>query len=271
MPPSVDARVVPSPRAVTAKDIELTVPSTGPVSVRAYGPLSRDRDVLVWVHGGSWARGSVEEWHPAYVELQRSLPVTLVAARYRSSFEASHPAQLIDVRRALRAVRSLIGEALLIAGGDSAGGTLVAHAAASFPSLIDAQVLTYPPMDPTCASPTYDDTTEFPSRDWMLAAWAGYAGSATPGDLANASPISKPPDARVPPTSLLVGSRDPVRGDVERYASWLRTAGVAAELTISNDVCHGDFLRTGRNPVHDWIVTATRRHLHQTVRQGERQ
>jgi acetyl esterase len=238
--------------------------------VRAYGPFTRGDDVLVWVHGGSWSHGSVEAWHPAYVELQRSLPLTLIAARYRSSHEASHPAQLIDVQATLRAVRGVIGEANLLAGGDSAGGTLVAHAASASSALVDAQLLAYPPMDPTCASPTYDDTTEFPSRGWMRAAWAAYAGSATPEGLASASPLSAPPHARVAPTSLLVGTRDPVRGDVEAYASLLRGAGVATQIMIRDDVCHGDFLRVGRNPVRDWIVTATRRHLH-AGREGARQ
>lgn len=239
--------------------------------MRAYGPLTRDRDVLVWVHGGSWAHGSVEAWHPAYVELQASLPLTLIAARYRSSYEASHPAQLIDVMATLRAVRTAVGDPILIAGGDSAGGTLVAHAASVSPALIDAQILAYPPMDPTCASPTYDDTTEFPSRGWMLNAWAAYAGSTTPKGLADASPLTQPLHAGVAPTSLLVGSRDPVRGDVEGYASSLRDAGVATQITVSDDVCHGDFLRIGRNPVHDWIVTETHRHRQQAHTEGERQ
>lgn len=270
MPPPADARVVPSTPVVGPRDLLLGSSTTGPVSVRSYGPLTRDRDVLVWVHGGSWAHGSVEAWHAAYVALQASLPLTLIAARYRSSYEAPHPAQLIDVMATLRAVRTAVGDSILIAGGDSAGGTLVAHAASVSTALIDAQILAYPPMDPTCASPTYDDTTEFPSRGWMLNAWAAYAGSATPEGLANASPLAEPLHAGVAPTSLLVGSRDPVRGDVEGYASSLRDAGVATQITVSDDVCHGDFLRIGRNPVRDWIVTATRHHL-QAVREGARQ
>lgn len=252
---SIDAR----PHPVT--ELRLPVSPRRTAHVRCYGELTALAPVLVWAHGGSWAHGSVEAWHEAFASLRRQLPVTLVALRYRPSFQAPFPAAVTDIGEALAAVRHQIGAARLLAGGDSAGATLIAHAAAREPALVDAQLLAYPPIDPTCASPTYDHTAEFPSRGRMRAAWAAYAGGSDQEHLAAASPLATPVTADVAPASLLVGVGDPVRGDVELQAARLRRAGVPTRLTVSASVCHGDFLRPGANRVHDWVAAETRHHL----------
>lgn len=255
MPPSTHVRT----HVVT--ELHLPVSPRRTALVRSYGELVSLAPVLVWAHGGSWAHGSVEAWHDAYAALQRQLPVPLVALRYRSSLQAPFPAALTDVSEALAAVRERVGSAPLLAGGDSAGATLVTHVAAREPGLVDAQLLAYPPMDPMCASQTYDHTSEFPSRTRMRAAWAAYAGGNDEQRLAAASPLALPLRADVAPASLLVGSSDPVRGDVELQAERLRRAGVPTRLTVSPAVCHGDFLRPGPNHVHDWVAAEARHHL----------
>lgn len=255
MSSSTDAR--PHPVA------ELRLPISGhrATHVRCYGELSALAPVLVWVHGGSWAHGSVEAWHDAYSALRRQLPVTLVALRYSPSFLAPFPAALTDVAEALRSVRDQVRAAPLLAGGDSSGASLVAHAAARDPGIVDAQLLAYPPIDPWCASTTYDHTSEFPSRTRMRAAWMAYAGGDDEQRLQAASPLAAPVAAEVAPASLLVGAADPVRGDVELHAERLRRAGVPTRLTVSPAVGHGDFLRPGPNRVHDWVAAETRYHL----------
>lgn len=255
MRPSTDVR--PHPVA----EVRLPVGRNRATPVRCYGEFAALAPVLVWVHGGSWAHGSVEAWHEAYSALCRQLPVTLVALRYTPSFVAPFPAALTDISEALAAVRDRVRAAPLLAGGDSAGATLVAHAAAREPGIVDAQLLAYPPIDPTCLSTTYDHTPEFPSRDRMRAAWAAYAGGDDEQHLAAASPLATPVSGTVAPASLLVGADDPVRGDVELHAERLRRAGVPTRLTVSPAVGHGDFLRPGPNPVHDWVAAETLYHL----------
>lgn len=258
------------PPPTQVHDVDLPV-AVGQVPLRVYGRLDADTDVLAWVHGGSWAHGSVEAWHEAYLALSRGLPLILVAAHYRSSYRAPFPAQLVDVRAALTAVRSVIGTGVLLAGGDSAGATLVAHGTADDPALVDGQLLAYPPIDPTCTSPTYDGTRAFPSRDRMRSAWARYAGTSSPDGLARVSPLAAGVGPALPPTSLLVGAGDPVRGDVEAYAARLREAGVTTRLDVSARVEHGDFLRTdAANAVHDWVVREAGHHLSRTRPRGER-
>lgn len=257
------------PRPTYVIDVRLPT-HAGKVPLRVYGDLAGDGNVLVWAHGGSWAHGSVNAWHPAYLALSRSLPLTLVALHYRSTYQAPFPAQLLDVRAALGAVRALTTGAVL-AGGDSAGATLVGHAAACEHGLVDGQLLVYPPIDPTCASTTYDRAGGFPSRDAMRRAWRLYAGTSAPLGLARASPLAAGIDRGLPPTSLLVGAHDPVRGDVEAYGAQLSAAGVATRLEVRSDIGHGDFLRDDvGNAVHEWVAREARHHLSQTSAEGER-
>ena len=250
------------PRPTRVRDVLLPAPG-GPVPLRIYGDLQRGSDVLAWAHGGSWAHGSVQAWHPAYLALSRTLPVTttLVAVHYRSAYLEPFPAQLLDVGAALRAVR-VATTGMVLAGGDSAGATLVRHPVAFQPALVDGQLLVYPPIDPTCASTTYDHIGGFPSRDMMRTAWARYAGTTAPAGLARTSPLAAGVDPALAPTSLLVGASDPVRGDVETYSAILRAAGVRTRLEVRRDIVHGDFLRedTG-NAVHAWVAHEIRHHL----------
>jgi acetyl esterase/lipase len=96
-----------------------------------YLPPSRPAPVCLWVHGGGWARGS-----RSARAAERLLPVAragvaVAAVEYRLSGEAAFPAQLDDVRSAVRWVRrnaadlGLAAERVGVWGG-SAGGHLAA-------------------------------------------------------------------------------------------------------------------------------------------------
>jgi len=95
--------------------------------------------VVVWVHGGGWAEGD-RRYPPSTVPVGAlfggllAAGLAVASVDYRHSLEAPHPAQLHDVKAALRYVRRFAGE-LGVDGdriglwGESAGGHLAALAA----------------------------------------------------------------------------------------------------------------------------------------------
>lgn len=277
MPPLSDVPRSPPPASRTGsragRDV-LLAPRLPPA--RLWGTPDPTGPLLVWLHGGSWAFGSVEGWSDTLSMLSLDVGLPVVAPRYPTSLEQPFPAQLEQVGEALEVLRGLTSGPVLV-GGDSAGATLVAHLAARAPHLMDRQLLAYPPFEPACADAGFDDPAVFPSRERMLWAWRTYAGLGAgpdarpedgPDEAAHALRACTPLHATQPcppvPASLLVGEGDPVRGEVERYTARLRAAGGAVRLSVREHLEHGDFLRGAPHDprlVHHWVADETARHL----------
>ncbi|MGA8117739.1 MAG: alpha/beta hydrolase [Actinocatenispora sp.] len=100
-------------------------------------PMGRSEvPVVVWIHGGAWLHGSHKD-QPGPVpsrQIRASLldaGIAVAAVQYRLSGEAVYPAQLHDVKAAVRWLRHHAGvlgldPARFAAWGDSAGGHLAA-------------------------------------------------------------------------------------------------------------------------------------------------
>ncbi|MFF9915658.1 alpha/beta hydrolase [Streptomyces sp. NPDC013457] len=227
--------------------------STHAVPVRIHRP-DRASGWLVWAHGGSWRSGSSREWHDACSHLASVARCTVISVDYRLT-PHRHPAALHDVLIALdwaQAQATKEGQPPRLAvGGDSAGGTLAACAALvrrdrGWP--LTAQVLAYPPLDPTCSADSYRETHGFPTRDGMIAAWQAYRGEGAPisweGIRLPSTPLEAATLAGTPPTVLAVGDLDPVADDVQHYVGLLRDAGTAVQFRLFSGMAHGAF-RTG--------------------------
>jgi len=94
-----------------------------------YLPKSKPRaPLIVWVHGGAWRSGSRKH---VPVETLRDAGYAVASVDYRLSTEAKFPAQIHDIKAAIRFLRAhgkqwrLPTQKILIAG-DSAGGHLAA-------------------------------------------------------------------------------------------------------------------------------------------------
>ena len=118
---------------------------------------------VVWAHGGSWARGSAEQWHAPCADLAVRSSCVVVSVDYRLAPRHLFPAPVDDVVTAMawaqqQMVQVGTDPALLAVGGDSAGGTLAACAALAWRDQghpLGAQVLAYPPLDPQCSAASY--------------------------------------------------------------------------------------------------------------------
>lgn len=242
-------------------------------------PGPRPAPVIVWIHGGSWRTGSRLDL-PAPLAaagfagriLRRSY--ALAAVEYRLSREAVFPAQLHDVKAAIRWLRAFAGELGLApdrfaAWGESAGGHLAALAGLTgspaarpvpggsgpelegdnglpgVPSAVQAVVDWYGPVD------LVGD-----ERHWAAARAAGHPHAAGDGEApdewllggrrserraeaAVASPV-RYAHPGAPPFVCVHGTADPIvpYAQSELLASALRAHGVRCDLHPVPDAGH---------------------------------
>jgi len=92
------------------------------------GPATRRMPVLVWIHGGAWAIGKKEDTVPLE---WLGLGYAIASVDYRLSRDAIFPAQLQDVKAAVRWLRAQADRYArdperIVVWGESAGGHLAA-------------------------------------------------------------------------------------------------------------------------------------------------
>lgn len=207
------------------------------------------RSVLL-IHGGGWANGDRSQLRGYGIGLGRR-GFVCVAGEYRLSGEAHWPAQLHDVKAALRFMRSE-HEALgldpdkISVSGNSAGAHLALMVAgtpnhARFegeggnPGLATdcaAAIAIYPP-------------TSLGGGEKMLGGpiAALFGPNADAADVLEASPLAHAKNAKsadFPPTQLIHGNRDttvPSEQSLEMYRA-LEAAGAPVELHLFNGAGH---------------------------------
>ncbi|GIF73443.1 alpha/beta hydrolase [Asanoa siamensis] len=207
--PALSGRLDP---AVRVADLYLPL-GGGPTLVRVYqtgpGPL------LLWLHGGGFVGGSVRDLDHVCSRLARLAGRTVVSLEYRLAPEHPYPAALDDTYDAMCWLAAhgavLGGDGRLAAGGQSAGGALVAGATLRARDeggpRLDRQVLCYPVLD-VPAEPSWADRQYLP-------------GATAP---VHAAPLRAGSLAGLPPTLLVAAGRDPLRHDAAAYAERLEDA-----------------------------------------------
>lgn len=237
---------------------ELAIPGpAGPIAARAYRPRAeRPFGVLVWLHGGGFAFGSLDESDADARVLANASGCLVVTVDYRLAPEHPFPAGVEDCFAALRWVAEHAAELdagglPLAVGGDSAGGSLAAAATLlardrGGPSLA-CQLLVYPMT--LCRS------LELPSRrahaEGLFATmaaiehlWELYLPDPADGANPLASPLLAPSLAGLPPAIVVTAEYDVLCDEGERYAWRLAEAGVPVTLRRWLGVLHG-FLQQG--------------------------
>ena len=130
---------------------DVTVPGeAGPVRARVYRPTNADNAPMVLlIHGGGWAFGSIEETEPLARYLAAESGAVVVSTSYRLAPEHPFPAGLHDCEATLKWMlsegRKFGGDpSRLAVGGGSAGGNLAAVVAMRAPpGTFKAQLLFY--------------------------------------------------------------------------------------------------------------------------------
>ena len=210
---------------------------------------------IVIVHGGGWREGSKEQLRGYGILLSREGFVCL-CAEYRLSQEEKWPAQIQDIKCAIRYIRANsddldINPSCIGVSGNSAGGHLSLMAGlknydnsfdgeggnSHVSSEVKAICAIYPPTE----------IRKFENTDPIFDAYKALMGdNAKEAAYANASPLHKI-ENEFPPTMLIHGSSDSVvkLSDSTNFYQKLKELDVPAELHIFSEEEHAFDSQTG--------------------------
>ncbi|GEM_PF-248066 len=222
------------------------------LSLDLYAPEgAKDLPVVVYVHGGGWARGDKSRVHlkPAFFTGDKRLFVSL---NYRLVPEGFHPNNVQDVAHALAWIHENIAEH----GGDpdkifllghSAGAHLVAlvatdgrrlQAAGKDLSILKGVI----PLDTSCY-----DVNSFLSQTASGVHRKAFGDD--PAIWKDASPAAHVAKGKSIPPFLIFVANNPRKGKrTEAFARTLREAGVRAEVVYAPEHDHGSLNHTLGEP-----------------------
>ncbi len=248
-------------------------PGEPDVPVRVYRPVEADvlAPVVLFVHGGGFTAGEVEQFDAQCEWYAHSAQAVTVSVGYRLAPQHPYPAALRDVRTVWRwlhdadndadndadadglrrgdvAAELGIDPARSAIVGSSAGAAIAAGLALylrdhhePLPALL---LLHAPVLDDRHTTPSSHAITD--PRTWNRSgsqrSWASYLGpAAAPG--ADVSPYAAPARASglagLPPTFLTSGDLELARDEVLDFASRLTQADVPVELHLYPGATHG--------------------------------
>ncbi|HET7018139.1 MAG TPA: alpha/beta hydrolase [Streptosporangiaceae bacterium] len=207
--------------------------------------------VIVYLHGGGWVHGGLDESEPVARALARHCRCTVVSVGYRLAPAYRYPTAVEDAWLSLCWVddhlEEIAGQRLpLIVAGEDAGGNLaavVARRAASGGPAVALQILIGPITDADFDSLSYLDPANQSSldRDAMIAYWNHYAPDIRSRSDPDASPLQTVFLSGLPPAVILTAEHDVLRDDGELYATRLVQAGVQVEHRRFTGQQHGFF------------------------------
>jgi len=224
----------------------------GEIPVRIYSPDgTAPLPLLVFFHGGGWVIGSLETHDAICRDLANGAECIVVSVDYRLAPEHKFPAAAEDCYAATRWAAAHAAElgadaSRLAVGGDSAGGNLAAVVSQMVrdrggPPIV-FQLLIYPVTNASFDTASYRDNAE----GYLLTAgdmrwfWGHYLGSPNDGANPYASPLKGKLNG-LPPALVITAEYDPLRDEGEKYAQYLKEAGVATHLSRYDGMIHGFF------------------------------
>ncbi|WP_162605591.1 alpha/beta hydrolase fold domain-containing protein [Jiangella ureilytica] len=228
----------------TVSDLRIEGRDGDRLALRRYTPVPADGDrrgpavpgrVVVFAHGGSWVRGSLDSHDRVCRALARASGLPVVAVGYRLAPEHPAPAALHDVVDAAAWVAAQPATRELLLCGDSVGGGLAVAAAAALRTAgvaVVHQLL-------LCPIVTADLDRHFdPGYDGVLLSRAELEwGRRQYGDTAAGPVAALGPSS--PPTTVLAAECDPVRPQSELVGALLAGAGVDVRVHVAPGMVHG--------------------------------
>lgn len=244
---------VPIPEGITVVTVDLASAVGHPIPVRVYSPRRANvGDVSVlWIHGGGYVTGSVDEDEVLCAHLAARLSIRVISVDYRLAPEHPFPAGFDDCSEVLEAIispdgpLSSSGDQRVIVAGASAGAGLAAALAVKHRdeglSRIAGQVLLCPFIDSTMSTASMDRLASSPIFDRQDAqhCWEHYLGDRRLEPPAYASPSSATDLTDLPPAYIAAAGLDCLHDEAVDYGTRLRAAGVPVELHSFDGVPHG--------------------------------
>ena len=248
-----------APQVASSDDVTIEGPNGDDLTVRILTPIEQGRGVIVYLHGGGWVLGSVNEYDAVCRELANRSGCTVVVVDYRLAPESPFPAAVEDCWTALKWVSDNLPrlapvDSPIFVAGDSAGGNLAAVmaqlAAQTGEVALAAQVLIYPMIDTDLNTASHLDPENqcLLTRDIIEWFWDHYA----PEPEQRADPRSRPLlgtlSSELAPAIVLSCRYDVLLDEVNAYADRLEEAGVPVVRHHFDDQMHGFFTLVGVLP-----------------------
>jgi acetyl esterase len=214
------------------------------VPCRLYVPAP-GAPVLLYLHGGGWAMGSVETVDRLCRRIADRSGCAVLSVDYRLAPEHPYPAALDDADTALAWLRregTDVDATRVAVGGDSAGGQLAAVLArrqrdAGTP--VAYQVLINPVIDPAMSSQSYRELGDYGLESTAMALfWAMFLVDSGDRESPDVAPLAADL-AGLPPALILTAEYDVLRDEGERYGDALLAAGVPTVVVRYLGVNHG--------------------------------
>ena len=252
--------IPPDPRVLRSDAVIPGLDGRPDVPVRWYRPADVTATAalpcLLWLHGGAYIMGTLNENDGRMDRMVIELGCTVVSVDWRLAPEHPYPAGLDDAETVWRRIAEDpaafgIDANRLVVGGASSGAGLAAalclrlrETAAPQPTL---QLLVYPMLDDrelTASIRASEDPGHWGL--WHLAAnrlcWAAYLGHLAADDVPPTAAPARAVDLHgLAPAFLAVGDVDAFLDEDVDYALRLSRAGVPTELHVYPGVIHGGF------------------------------
>jgi len=246
---------LPPIEGVNSRDEMVPGPQGDPaVRVRVYRPIEQPRKLpaLLWIHGGGYVMGDIEQDDRLMKQIVTRIGCVTVSVDYRLAPENPFPAPVEDCYAALQWLFAHAGDldvdpTRIAIGGASGGGGLCAGLALMVrdrgemkPSF---QLLIYPMIDDRNVTPASHAITDprVWNRESNRMGWRAYLGRE--GGGADVSPYAAASRAKdlsgLPPAYIPVGALDLFVDENIEYAQRLVQAGVPTELHVYPGAFHG--------------------------------
>jgi acetyl esterase/lipase len=246
---------LPPVEGVTGQDRHVPGAEGDPeVRVRVYRPdvQTSKLPALLWIHGGGYVMGDIEQDDRLMKQLVKRIDCVAVSVDYRLAPEHPFPAPVEDCYAALKwffAHADELGVApdRIAVGGASGGGGLAAGlgllARDRGEVKVAFQLLIYPMIDDRNVTPASYAITDprMWNRESNRLGWKAYLGRDGGGaDVSPYAAASRATDLKnLPPTYIPVGALDLFIDENIEYAQRLIQAGVPTELHVYPGAFHG--------------------------------
>lgn len=224
------------------------------IRIRIYKPVHQETElpVLLWIHGGGYIIGSIEDNDSLCVQVVKMANCVVVSVDYRLAPEHSYPAPLEDCYSVLKWIAdnstklNIVVDRIGVAGASAGGGltaglTLLARDRA-YPSIC-FQMPLYPMINDGNNTPSANEITE--GMIWNQKTndfgWKCYLGDLYGSDSVPiyAAPARAEDYSNLPYTYTCVGQLDPFRDETLSYVAKLAQAGVDVEFHLYPGAYHG--------------------------------